>query len=249
MTKIITVKVTTQSNLFIGGSPATFEIGGIDLFTVTTAQGQPYIPGSSIKGAVRNIVRDLHIDGAESQRNSLQDTATEIGKLYKEYLISLNQKQEKQLSQLNLDAERKERARNRLNAVIDNASAESIFGIEGFNDTPKLIFNDLLIEPGTDSSSLFSIDSKNTITIEPDEKNKRSGIAANPRTYRVVRPGVTFVGNIVLYRFEQLGSQCEQQIEAFTHQILDQFNLGIYRLGNSGSRGYGRVQIQIVKGD
>lgn len=247
----ISVNVTTKSNLFIGGSPATFEIGGVDLFTVTNAKGLPYIPGSSLKGVMRHMVREL-LSGNPSEQpdDELHVLANEISQWYKDYLQKVALVQEEQLKQLkDTDNERKERAVKRMQDVIDRVSAEYLFGIEGFNDTPKLLFHDLEVvsaESVADRDALFSIDTKNKIE---DVKIKNGEhIVANPRTYRVVRPGVTFVGDIILYRFELLGDASKQQkIIEFIERLLLQFNEGIYRLGNSGSRGYGRVQVDIVK--
>lgn len=246
----ISVNVTTKSNLFIGGSPATFEIGGVDLFTVTNAKGLPYIPGSSLKGVMRHMVREL-ISGNPSEQpdDELHVLANEISQWYKDYLQKVALVQEEQLTRLKIEDERKERAVRRMQDAIDRASAEYLFGIEGFNDTPKLLFNDLLVvsaESVADRDALFSVDTKNKI--EDVTIKNREHIVANPRSYRVVRPGVTFVGDIILYRFELLGDASKQQkIIEFIERLLLQFNEGIYRLGNSGSRGYGRVQVDIVK--
>ena len=51
----------TKSNLFIGGMNETFEIGGIDMYTVTR-DNKPYIPGSSLKGVFRNMFRIVYSD-------------------------------------------------------------------------------------------------------------------------------------------------------------------------------------------
>lgn len=234
----ITIKVTTLSNLFIGGSPTTFEIGGVDLFTVTNEQGLPLIPASSFKGSLRSIVREL--------LDEIPD-ATKIKKGYIEYLSILQQKTEEERVKFNIEGERIERMNERYRKAIESASAECLFGIEGFNDTPKIIFNDLLPEVNTKQiDDYFSIDSKNTIEYKAGPKPE---VSANPRTYRVVRPGVSFVGDILLYKTDKLkleGISMEQSIVDFIKHAMNQFNRGIYRLGNSGSRGYGRVQIDIV---
>ena len=44
----INIKIQTLSNLFIGGMPTPFEIGGIDQQTATEQEGFPCIPGSSL---------------------------------------------------------------------------------------------------------------------------------------------------------------------------------------------------------
>ena len=57
MRNVIEIRVKTLSNLFIGGSPMPFEIGGIDLWTAVDEEGFPCIPASSLKGALRRQQR------------------------------------------------------------------------------------------------------------------------------------------------------------------------------------------------
>ena len=47
----------------------------------------------------------------------------------------------------------------------------------------------------------------------------------------------------MLYRMELLEID---GIEEFIKSAVLEFNGGIYRLGNSGSRGYGRIETEIV---
>ena len=51
MNNTIHISVKTLSNLFIGGTPTPFEIGGIDQWTAVDEEGFPCIPASSLKGA------------------------------------------------------------------------------------------------------------------------------------------------------------------------------------------------------
>ncbi len=53
---IITGFIETKTGLHIGGSKSSYEIGGVDLNVVKTANGQPYIPGSSLKGKLRAML-------------------------------------------------------------------------------------------------------------------------------------------------------------------------------------------------
>ena len=57
MENSITIKMKTLSNLFIGGAPVPFKIGGIDQQTATDQEGFPCIPASSLKGALRAVIR------------------------------------------------------------------------------------------------------------------------------------------------------------------------------------------------
>ncbi|CAM3838280.1 RAMP superfamily CRISPR-associated protein [Marinicrinis lubricantis] len=230
----IHLKVTTLSNLFIGGSPSTFEIGGIDLFTVTDYNDKPYIPASSFKGSLRRIVRDLAGSSAEAKL---------ITEAYREYLRSKKRENLPRIEEMRDKDERFRRVEKRLEEAIHNASAEYLFGMEGFNHTPKLIFNDLrLIETG--DVDPFSIDSKNSVKVsEPQED---PNVVANPRTYKTVRPGVEFSGEIHFYMLNQLAVSTDV-IARFIENAIYQFNTGIYRLGNSGSRGYGRIQVDVSR--
>jgi len=229
----ISIKITTKSNLFIGGAPTTFEIGGIDLSTITDYEGYPYIPASSFKGTLRNIVREL----IESGDNSI---CKEIKGAYIDYLINLK---EENIKKINKKFENSDISRGmevKYNKEIDNASAEFLFGIEGLNNTPKLIFNDLVIVD-RNTKDLFSIDSKNSIDYG---SNKSEKISALPRTYKTVRPGVTFSGDILFYNMKSLNLDINT-IKEFIESAIKEFNEGIYRLGNSGSRGYGRVSVEV----
>jgi len=53
---IISGKITTLTGLHIGGSSSALDIGGIDLNVIKTADGLPFIPGSSLKGKIRNLL-------------------------------------------------------------------------------------------------------------------------------------------------------------------------------------------------
>ncbi|GIN63877.1 type III-A CRISPR-associated RAMP protein Csm3 [Robertmurraya siralis] len=223
------LKVTTFSNLFIGGSPKTFEIGGIDLFTVTDHEGNPYIPASSFKGSLRRIVREMYQSFEEAEL---------ITQAYKAYLLAKKQENLPLIKEMK-EKDEFDRVEKRYEEAIHKSSAEYLFGIEGFNHTPKLIFNDFrLLETNVDP---FSIDSKNSIEVVA---KKKDNLVANPRIYKTVRPGVEFSGEIHFYMVNQL--QLPTDIVAkFIKKTIDQFNTGVYRLGNSGSRGYGRVQVEV----
>lgn len=228
----IHVKVTTLSNLFIGGSPQTFEIGGIDLFTVTDHDGKPFIPASSFKGSMRRIVREVAAGFGEAEM---------ITRAYREYLHKKLKENMDRIEEMKND-DRFSRVKARYEEVIGNASAEYLFGIEGFNHTPKFMFNDLRLVDTGEYLDPFSIDSKNSI--ETSKPHEEPNVVANPRTYKTVRPGVQFTGEIYFYMLNQLSVPSDAIIR-FVERVIDQFNTGLYRLGNSGSRGYGRVQIEV----
>lgn len=231
----IKVKVTTKSNLFIGGTPSTFEIGGVDLYTVTKDK-KPIIPGSSLKGVLRRIVREnSDLPGWDAVKDA-----------YRSYLNDLQVESKSKLDGITVvDEERLNKMEKRFAEAKQKVSAEYIFGIPGFNGSPKLIFNDLEIESNREKNeNIFSIDTKNSITVEYGKESEE--IMSNPRVYKTVAPEVIFEGEIWLYGMEKLMQESEI-VQTLVVNALKKLDEGYYRLGNSGSRGYGRVQVECEK--
>jgi len=57
---IITGKIIAQTGLHIGGSPGPLAIGNVDMPVIRNVRtGQPYIPGSSLKGKMRSLCEKL----------------------------------------------------------------------------------------------------------------------------------------------------------------------------------------------
>lgn len=226
---IIKFQIETLSNLFIGGSPVPFEIGGIDQQTALDVEGFPFIPASSFKGALRAIVRE---DNSDQSKN--------ISQLYASYLKNQQNSNQQIISNLVKEKNALERIKNRYETADKMLSAEYLFGINGFNSTPKLIFNDLILcNKFRDKNICFSIDIKNSIDITKEKP------VSNPRTYKSARKGLIFTGEIQLYKIELLGETADKLCKKYIIENLKKFNNGIYRLGNSKSRGYGKVRISV----
>ena len=225
---ILKIHIKTLSNLFIGGAPKSFEIGGIDQWTAADEDGFPCIPASSLKGALRAIVsRDT------------SEKAAEITEWYREYLR--RQKESVCAREISLDKQTKkevmEHFERRYDSAIENASASYLFGIREFNDTRKLFFNDLRVtDRNQEPKKYFSIDAKTAIDSNGLEPK------SNPRTYKAVKTGVEFEGAIEFYGFAEDENFIETS-KAYIMDNLEKFNSGIYRLGNSKSRGYGRISV------
>ena len=225
---VLKIHIKTLSNLFIGGAPKSFEIGGIDQWTAADEDGFPYIPASSLKGALRAIVsRDT------------SEKAAEIAEWYREYLR--REKESACARAVSLDKQTKmevmERFVRRYDGAIENASAAYLFGIREFNDTPKLFFNDLQVrDRNKEPKKYFSIDAKTAIDSNGSEPK------SNPRTYKAIKTGVEFEGTIEFYGFAEDENFIETS-KAYIMDNLERFNSGIYRLGNSKSRGYGRILV------
>lgn len=225
---VLKIHIKTLSNLFIGGVPKSFEIGGIDQWTAADEDGFPYIPASSLKGALRAIVS-----------KDTSERASEIAEWYREYLR--REKESACARAIRLDKQTKtevmERFIRRYDGAIENTSAAYLFGIREFNDTPKLFFNDLRVsDRNQETKKYFSIDAKAAIDSNGSEPK------SNPRTYKAVKTGVEFEGAIEFYGFAEDENFIETS-KAYIIDNLEMFNSGIYRLGNSKSRGYGRISV------
>jgi hypothetical protein len=82
------------------------------------------------------------------------------------------------------------------------------------------------------------IDTKNSL----EEIN--GDILSNPRTYKVIKPGVKFEGVIRFYNpFSKEDGEIEAEIKEELKCALNMFNSGIYGIGNSKSRGYGQITV------
>ena len=159
MKHTIKVTVTTCSNLLIGGSPVPFEIGGIDQWTAVDSDGFPCIPASSWKGALRMIVKE------DAERGETED-AQAITRFYQAFLKREWKENEQRIKQLwGEETEGIERVHARYDRAIKNASPCDLFGIREFNNTPKLLFNDLRLKAEyRDLKKCFSIDAKTPST-------------------------------------------------------------------------------------
>lgn len=226
----INFKIKTLSNLFIGGAPASFEIGGIDQYTVTDQEDFPYIPASSIKGTLATIIREDD-----------SDKAAKISKLFRDYIEKLKVDNFEQIQKL--DTEPKTRIEKRYeDALKKEKMAEYLFGIKGFNNTPKLLFSDLLLmDEYRKKENCFSIDMKNSINNEGERPE------SNPRSYKTARSGLFFEGDIRLHKIAELGEGAEELCIKYIEDNLRKFNEGIYRIGNSKSRGYGKIEVLFPK--
>ena len=193
----------------------------------------PIIHGSSFKGALRNIVREK-----EKEEGKMIETKKYVKLLIEETLkkyenISKTEKIDKMLSNL------EEKAKN--------SKAEYIFGMEGLNGMPRLFCSDFRVLEGKDEqeNDYFLIETKNNL------EEKDGEIFSNPRTYRAVKPGIMFKGVIRFQNPLFKGSKEElEEIDKIKEELKEaimEFNSGFYGIGNSKSRGYGQIEVEILK--
>lgn len=230
--------VETTSNCLIGNQTERFSIGGVDQSTTVDERGLPIIYGSSFKGAVRNMVREN-----EDQMGNTQELMRVILNEIKNNYENLDEK-----------IKRNDAIQKVIKKIEDLFKSpikpEYIFGIEGLNDMPRLFFSDLRLAESKKRSEYFAIDTKNTL----EEKNGE--LLSNPRTYKVLRPGIKFNGYILFHGFDRCvtDEKSKQFVERVKKEsmkelkkVLEFFNDGAYGLGNSKSRGYGQIQISFTE--
>ena len=230
----IKIKLTTESCCLIGNQTESFSVGGVDQSTTIDENGRPIIHGSALKGALRNIVREQ--EKKEGQMEKIKEyvkcTINEILEKYRSEDIVKTEKIKKMI--LNLE--------NKVNSK--DLKAEYIFGMEGINGLPRIFCSDFRVIESKDKKigDYFLIDTKNCI----EEIN--GNILSNPRTYKVIKPGVEFEGIIRFYNpflieDENEIKKIETPIEKDLKDALRMFNKGIYGIGNSKSRGYGQIRV------
>ncbi len=89
----ITGTIKTLSGLHIGGSQTSLEIGTVDNAVIKTSKGEPYIPGSSLKGKLRNML--ARAAGSKDVANDikLETEDTDIKYIAKLFGTPQNEKQ------------------------------------------------------------------------------------------------------------------------------------------------------------
>ena len=226
----IKIKITTVSCCLIGNQTESFSVGGVDQSTTTDEKGNPIIHGSAFKGALRNLIREKYQDKMKNTTGYMKSVIKETLKKYENEDINKTEKINKIISNLKYKNE--------------NFKSEYIFGIERVNGMPRLFCSDFRVSKCKDrKEDYFLIDTKNSL------EEKDGNIFSNPRTYKVIKPGVEFEGIIRFYNpfsIEKIDSSKEELIKKELIEVLEEFNLGLYRIGNSKSRGYGQIKVEII---
>lgn len=227
----VRIKLTTLSCCLVGNQTESFSIGGVDQSTTIDENGKPIIHGSAFKGAFRNIVRE---------HGKREEELTQI-KDYVKYLIEGTLK--KYNSEDIPKTEKIKKMLLNLEEKARNPKADYIFGMEGVNGMPRLFCSDFRVSKYEDKQKddYFLIDTKNNL------EEKDGEIFSNPRTYRVIKPGIEFKGIIRFYNPLGESKEIETKIKEELKEVLKEFNNGLYGIGNSKSRGYGQIKVEILE--
>ena len=230
----IKIKLTTESCCLIGNQTESFSVGGVDQSTTIDENGRPIIHGSAFKGALRNIVREL-----EKKEGNMEETKKYVKRLIEKILENYKSEdifKTEKIKKMILNLEKK--------LGSNELKAEYIFGMEGVNGLPRIFCSDFrVIESENKKEDYFLIDTKTCI----EEVN--GNIISNPRTYKVIKPGIKFEGIIRFYNpffmtNEDETEKIETPIEKELRDALGMFNEGLYGIGNSRSRGYGQIRVE-----
>ena len=224
---IIKGTLTTLTGLHIGGEKSSLAIGGIDNSVIKTAKGKgsadgvPYIPGSSLKGKLRSLL------------------AQKEGSLF-----FSKKEQEKIVGKAKNDATKKQ-----LNEAPTDEAYEYImdlFGYSGDNDDKnerightQLLVRDAFWTKANQEEWLSLTHSKMENVI-----NRRTGTAEHPREIERVPVGAEFAFELVynIYETAKLATHLKH-LELALKLLEDDY------IGGLGSRGYGQVKVNIEPTD
>lgn len=207
----ITGKITAKTGLHVGGSKTSLDIGGIPLNVIKTANGLPFIPGSSLKGKLRSILaREEGSTGIGSEKylppNAITDRQFP-------YIIEL----------------------------FGDANDKITDGTPSFVTPARLIVRDAMLDEDhfhANRSTLFSeLDDEFFTESKWENTIKRmTGTAINPRQLERVPAGAKFDFEIIYNVFDD-----QKRDSHLNHLIKAIRILEDDYLGGQGSRGCGKI--------
>jgi CRISPR-associated protein Csm3 len=232
---VYTGTITLKTGLHIGGTNAALNIGGPDKFVVRNPISNiPYIPGSSLKGKMRSLIETYHgcvdIDKEKKKDkdgNVIKDANGNDIEIIKG--VKTSSKPDSisgRLFGVSADSKNKESLHYASRLIVrDSELITEIDNDLGVTNKPDFSNTDL---PYTESKTEVAID--------------RVTAKANPRTFERVPAGAKFKLNMVLNVFE---NDDEKKLKETLTQAIELLHDDY--LGGHGSRGYGQVQIDIIK--
>ncbi|MEM6966150.1 MAG: type III-A CRISPR-associated RAMP protein Csm3 [Bacteroidota bacterium] len=231
---IFSGKITTETGLHIGGSKSSLAIGGIDNNVIKSAKGQPYIPGSSLKGKLRSLLAR-----AEGSLFFSTDSKEKEIKYVKEQMGKVN-KNDKEVLERNLKIIDQPN-----NTDQDFTHIMELFGYSGDADIKDINSTRLLVRDAflaNEDDSIF-LDGYTQSKWE-NVINRRTGTAEHPRQMERVPKGSAFEYEIVYNIFSDA---VQHDLQKLNHHIKC-IAMALKLLQNDGlggqiSRGYGKVSI------
>ncbi len=207
----ITGKIVAKTGLHVGGSKTSLDIGGVPLNVIKTANGFPFIPGSSLKGKLRSILaREVGSIGIGSEKylppNAIIDRQFS-------YIIEL----------------------------FGDANDKITDGTPPSVTPARLIVRDAMLDEDhfrINRHTLFSELDEDFYTESKWENTikRMTGTAINPRQLERVPAGTQFDFEIIYNVFDDHQRECH-----LNHLIKAMRILEDDYLGGQGSRGCGKI--------
>ncbi len=194
----IQLDIELLSGMHITGGDDTFDIGGADSQVIKNPlTGEPYIPGSTLKGKIRSLLEFKY------------------GTFHNE----------------------------KLEPVAEHKQLLSLFE-PNQNDVPQMtraIFRDATLTTESKNELEAFLGNHTYTEIKAENKiNRFKGTADAPRFIERVPAGSKFIGYIDLLEFD---NDDYQQLYNYLKTGIELLNFNY--IGGSGSRGYGRVKIEM----
>jgi CRISPR-associated protein Csm3 len=221
---IIKGKIRAVTGMHIGGSPVALEIGALDLPVVRNpANGQPYIPGSSLKGKMRSLSEKLtgapqnypigkgvtiHIAGGRKRDYANDKEYVKVGaEQYKTFWVN------------------------------------PVFGVPGEVEFPitgptRLVVRDVPLDPKSLEAAKDNLDMPFT-EIKWENALDRVTSAATPRQIERVPAGAVFTPLELVFNVHQA-----DDVDLFGHVLTALQLVQDDYLGGHGSRGSGKVAFE-----
>ncbi len=225
--KIIKIEylLEIKTGLHIGGAEDKVGIGGIDNRVITErvylddnkSIEVPIIPGSSIKGRIRSLL-ELKYLGNPSKTDI-------INIVFGRSLSERNQ---------NNNEQNKNETRESITMAAGRAVFRDAFPGDG---NEKYNFKDYI------NNNIRTFQNKEWSEIKGENSIDRKSGRANPRFTERVKPGFKFRGEIVITQLREDKVTIKEMIDI----LMDGFSLlNESYLGGHGTRGYGKVYIQML---
>lgn len=219
---VITGKIKAETGLSIGGARVGLDIGGVDNPVIKDAAGEPYIPGSSLKGKMRSLLE---------KANGLATDDMRIWVVENE--ISIHMCNDPDCAVCNIFG------RTTKDESYSSPGGKKI-KIDKESVTPtRLTVRDAVLSE--DSAEKLRREMKTDLEfteVKWENVIDRITSAANPRQMERVPEGVEFEFGMIYNVFNEQDKENMKQVFKSLELVEHDY------IGGSGSRGYGKVKFE-----
>ena len=239
-------KIEVLTGLTIGGSSTALDIGGIDNCVIKKANGEPYIPGSSLKGKIRCLLEresgKYYCEVKEIKKDEKGKEQVLETEKYKDIQSCLSYKSKHENTYLKFSSSNCDCGKCEVCRIFGSgATSKSIQG------PTRLYFRDAYLDKEIANQMKNKVGVFSELELDYTEDKWENTIdrltsnASNPRQTERVPAGAKFDFEIVYNIFE------DEDIENLKVLLKGMRLLEDDYLGGSGSRGYGKVRFDELK--